>query len=1366
MNHFNSLKFINTSKNLDISNNQQKPFHIRRRKTFLIEQKPNIYHKESQKRCAISSFNTFHNQRMSFQKGRRSSVHLSRRDFRTIEEGIKNTILEMRRSCLWEIRRQSHDVFNIFEQKNNNNQNEVRKNQNNDNFQILESLSDNKEENKLKKSNTYDNIKIKLKSKDNKNVNKEKYLNIYKNIDINKYVKDMIEDNYYEQKKFVSSKILIKIRNAKKKNYHEKFRFLSSGGVIIDSNNENESEEEPVPNGYLINPESKFIFIYDAFITLATLYFLIYVPIELAFNFCFCTTSNNILNILINSFFDVLFIIDLFIEFIRPFYTKEEEKLVQNNCKIIINYIQGWFYIDLLTSLPINILFFYFCKKYSNKICYSYQKNNIIDFLALIRCLKALKVFKISTRKKNQFVTQIEEKCLDYEILDDFLDIFSKISFIIIGLHTMSCIHIFIGRHVYPGWIFKNNFENSSFLNLYMISLYYLTTTMTTVGYGEIQSDSFIEIIFRIILLAVGIICYSWLISSISNGINKQSYASINYSNECALLENIRRGHRELPYKIYLEIKKHIEYKHFCQKIFDKDLLINSLPYTLKNNLIFSMYKSPIEHFHFFKGISNTNFLVETLSYFTPITGKKNDILLKENSIIEEMYFVQEGRLALEVPINMDNPEESTNKYLSDEFLSFAFEFDYEANYNQIPQISTIGASNIMDSDIHSFVHTQRKQSFFNYLNPKKKDKKKKENNLYLKIHDIHKDEDFGDIYMFFGKRSPFALRVKTKKVSLYIIKKDNFANLYEEYHNVFRRIHKKKKHNYKIIKNILIKTISKFCDAKGIKIKELYKEKINKAIKSLQKKIIPIEILKNATGKNQINEIDEEINKTIKEFEYQIQVSSINPKKKKKIIGNIIRHNTSTNDNIKFNKNKCNLYNTANIKGTMINTGYKNVFLEDFKLANNSNNVNITDMENNLNFTKRGKSNIYINKNKKDKRKKLKTIIKSNILSNMDLKGINFDFTESEDSIQTVKIYDKNNNDNNNQSFDSGPKTINILPQSLINLLKTKINYQQIFNHNHKESSSINDQFFISMNNNNNKINNSNFNNITNNINNNIKNENSSNINSNIKSKNMSSSGITFDKMFKKKGLFNYSKNKSHRDTLAPNTLNIYKNKDNNNKKNCYTQYNNYQRCSITNNNILLKFDENLLKKNKNNSFNEDSLSSTSADSFQINRSYKNINQLTEGDFIKEKKFQKDIIKYIKDYRKHKDNKTNKNKMLKRNSSMDIAKIIRKGTNIFGIEHNIKTVKTRVSNYLNEKIKYIQKKTMHIKRKSSLMRKLETKKTKKDGSSNNFSVNSSIYSINNNTNIINKNMKNIENTIEKLNNHNTIEENIINEDS
>ena len=105
---------------------------------------------------------------------------------------------------------------------------------------------------------------------------------------------------------------------------------------------------------------------------------------------------------------------------------------------------------------------------------------------------------------------------------------------------------------------------------------------MTTVGYGDISSDSFIEIIFRIILLAVGIICYSWLISNISDRINKQSFSSTNLSNDLILLEKIRKANTDLPFTLYLDINNYLQCKHFRRDIYDKNLLINSLAFTKK----------------------------------------------------------------------------------------------------------------------------------------------------------------------------------------------------------------------------------------------------------------------------------------------------------------------------------------------------------------------------------------------------------------------------------------------------------------------------------------------------------------------------------------------------------------------------------------------------------------------------------------------------------------------------------------------------------------------------------------------------------------------------------------------------------------
>jgi hypothetical protein len=312
--------------------------------------------------------------------------------------------------------------------------------------------------------------------------------------------------------------------------------------------------------------------------------------------------------------------IDVIFNFFLEFYTKTE-KLVKNRRKIINNYLRGWFFFDLLNAVPINIIYHYYCKSYPFKICHTYEKSNLAYLLVSLKCLKALKIFKMPVTKKNQFISLLTELASDNTT--ETVDLIIELLLVIFGLHILSCIHIFIGKFTYPGWIFANEFKDDSIFNLYMISIYYLITTMTTVGYGDISSDSFVEIIFRIILLAVGIVCYSWIISSISNGINKQSYASLNYSNECNVLENIRRENAELTFELYNEIKKHLEYKNFHQQIYDKNLLIDSLPYSLKNNLIFSMYKMEIEKFSFFKGISNTNFLSKILYNFSPLTCKK-----------------------------------------------------------------------------------------------------------------------------------------------------------------------------------------------------------------------------------------------------------------------------------------------------------------------------------------------------------------------------------------------------------------------------------------------------------------------------------------------------------------------------------------------------------------------------------------------------------------------------------------------------------------------------------------------------------------------------------------------------------------------
>ena len=1033
-------------KNRENISSKKKKFKIRRRKSFLDENGENtfkIWKKKELLNKNSLTLNRSQSQKQNVQNKKKNSFFCSVLNYKNIEDEIRHVIKEMRRACLWELRRQSYELKMLdindkeFENEKDNNLSGKLSSK----YLFNNSLNDKSFEKYAKKKQKSKTIILKK----NDLIN-ELYLNDKKNeLDINNFrskldiSKTNIDKNNKKNNKIIAG---------------DKFRFLYRGGLVLDSNDENESDEDHEQIGYLINPESTIIYIYDLLICFGVFYSLLYIPYELAKYFCPCNFQYNLINKGINIIIDLLFIIDLVINFFHKYYEKEEKIIFHFNIKIIYKYIFGWFFIDLLSSVPINIILFFNCRNYQTLIYHTYEKGSIIDILFFLRCFKAIKIFKILSRKKNQLMTKIIEKCTDNILLGNIFEILNDILFVFIGLHIISCSYIFIGKHTFPGWIHKNELQNSSFWNLYMISIYYIITTLTTVGYGDISPDSLIEIIFRVILLAFGIVGYSWLISSISNGINKENFASINFANECQILEEIRMTYKKLPYKLYSNIINHLKHKHFYQKKYDKHLLFNSLPYSLKNNLIVSMYNYQLEKFHFFKNISNSNFLVDILTCFSPISALKGDILLRENDLIEEMYFVKEGKLSLEVSINIANPEESINKYLSDDFLNFAFDFDPNLNYSQIQKYSKINTINT----ISTFMG--RKQSNLHNSTTSKKEVKNTTKNVYLKIHDIHKNEDFGDIFMFFGKRSPFALRVKTKRALLFGVKKEDFTKLCEQYKNIFREIHKKKKHNLNIIKNIMIKTIMTFCNVKGIKINNRYKNTIQKAINELNKEIIPIDILKNQKLESAFNEIDDEINQTIEDFDKELSHlnSELNIKEKIKKI-----YRKSKSSNVK----KC-----------------KKFLLEESNSSNEYESIYYSSVHKNR-------------KKKKHKQNNNKTIMKSNIRLNSKLgKKIDFNFSESDDSEKTEELKTELK-----ETSEIGPNTLQILPQSLIDLIKSKIKDKNSFKKDDKDKE---ENIFICINNNYNYE--SNIKNInTNNIGNNM---------DNIKKYKKSSSNVTFKKI------------------------------------------------------------------------------------------------------------------------------------------------------------------------------------------------------------------------------------------------------------
>ena len=90
-------------------------------------------------------------------------------------------------------------------------------------------------------------------------------------------------------------------------------------------------------------------------------------------------------------------------------------------------------------------------------------------------------------------------------------------------------------------------------------------------------------------------------------------------------------------------------------------------------------------------------------------------------------------------------------------------------------------------------------------------------NHQFLHILDILKNEHFGELYMFLNKPCPLSLRVKSKKVDLFLLRKKDAINIKKDYPNIWKRIDDKEMHNMKSVKALTKKVIKRYCKINGI---------------------------------------------------------------------------------------------------------------------------------------------------------------------------------------------------------------------------------------------------------------------------------------------------------------------------------------------------------------------------------------------------------------------------------------------------------------------------------------------------------------------------------------------------------------------
>ena len=349
----------------------------------------------------------------------------------------------------------------------------------------------------------------------------------------------------------------------------------------------------------------KVLKIWEAIITVTVLLTSFLIPYKV----CFIYNDNHKFSI------DIVVNILYFIDIIFNFCTNNQQRF--NFSENFFEYVKTWFIIDILSIFPFNLIV-------------PQNKNRWYQIYSLLELFKTIKL--VQNRNVN--------KCLNLVIrnLRISKNVWNCIKLVYAFAylnHLCACLFYFLARIRnldYTTWIYKLGIIDKDNFEIYIWSLYWNLTTVTTVGYGNISAYSWIEKIYTIIIICIGVVLYSFFIGTLSIIVSQMNEHQIELKDKINQIEQIRLNY-PIENETYIKVKKAIKFNTYKTQI-DTQKFIQELPNKIKTSVINLLNDKTIKQFHMFKGTSNL-FISAVVPLFSHFIMFQNDILYEQLEIVD-----------------------------------------------------------------------------------------------------------------------------------------------------------------------------------------------------------------------------------------------------------------------------------------------------------------------------------------------------------------------------------------------------------------------------------------------------------------------------------------------------------------------------------------------------------------------------------------------------------------------------------------------------------------------------------------------------------------------------------------------------------
>ncbi|XP_062386061.1 potassium voltage-gated channel subfamily H member 8 [Sardina pilchardus] len=395
--------------------------------------------------------------------------------------------------------------------------------------------------------------------------------------------------------------------------------------------------------------KSKFILLHfssfkagwDWLILLATFYVAVTVP----YNVCFIgdddlTRSTTVSDIAV----EILFIIDIVFSF-RTSYVSKSGQVIFDARQICFHYMTTWFIIDLVAALPFDLLYAF--------------KVSVVSVVHLLKTVRLLRIIRL-LQKMDRYSQH------STVVLTLLMSMFALLA------HWMACIWYVIGKkeieanaHTWDiGWLHElgkrleapySSSVNStvgvsggvasggpSLRSVYIASLYFTLSSLTSVGFGNVSANTDAEKIFSICTMLIGALMHALVFGNVTAIIQRMYSRWSLYHTRTKDLKDFIRVHH-LPQQLKQRMLEYFQTTWSVNNGIDSNELLKDFPDELRSDITMHLNKEILELSVF---SSASRGCLRSLSLHIKTTFcAPGEYLLRQGDALQALFFVCSGSM-------------------------------------------------------------------------------------------------------------------------------------------------------------------------------------------------------------------------------------------------------------------------------------------------------------------------------------------------------------------------------------------------------------------------------------------------------------------------------------------------------------------------------------------------------------------------------------------------------------------------------------------------------------------------------------------------------------------------------------------------